>query len=147
MKTYITILLFYNSLSLTFDGLSNWFFLGYIFYLILIIAIAVTAVFYIHLEIHMGKKITGLKSVLAGIHLFGMNIGGAGTTIVMIYAGLAGSGILDMVLNGITSRQSSPINSNVYILVQIILPISGFAGLLSIGVISGGLTYIITFFQ
>lgn len=56
MKTYITILLFYNSLSLTFDGLSNWFFLGYIFYLILIIAIAVTAVFYLHLENHIGKK-------------------------------------------------------------------------------------------
>jgi hypothetical protein len=97
------------------------------------------------LKIILVRKITGLKSVLAGIHLLGMNIGGAGTTIVMIYAGLAGSGILDMVLNGITSRQSSPINSNVYILVQIILPISGFAGLLSIGVISGGLTYIITF--
>ena len=147
MKTYITILLFYNSLSLTFDGLSNWFFLGYIFYLILIIAIAVTAVFYLHLEIHMGKKITGLKSVLAGIHLFGMNIGGAGTTIVMIYSGLAGSGILDIVIMGIMSGQSSTINSNVDIMVQFIVPISGFAGLLSIGVISGGLTYIMTFFQ
>jgi hypothetical protein len=134
-------------LSLTFDGPSKWFFLGYIFYLILIVAIAVTAVFYIHLEIHMGKKITGLKSVLAGIHLFGMNIGGAGTTIVMIYSGLAGSGILDIVLKGITSGQSSTINSNVDIMVQFIVPISGFAGLLSIGVISGGLTYIMTFFQ
>ena len=107
MKTYITILLFYNSHSLTFDGPSKWFFLGYIFYLILIIAKAVTTVFYLHLEIHMGKKITGLKSVLAGIHVLGMNIGGAETTIVMIYAGIAGFGILDMVLNGITSGQSS----------------------------------------
>ena len=89
-------------LSLTFDGPSKWFFLGYIFYLILIVAIAVTAVFYLHLEVHMGKKITGLKSVLAGIHLVGMNVGGAGTTIVMIFAGLAGSGILDIVLNGTT---------------------------------------------
>ena len=134
-------------LSLTFDGPSKWFFLGYIFYLILIVAIAVTAVFYIHLEIHMDKKITGLRSVLAGIHLLGMNIGGAGTTIVMIYAGLAGLGILDIVLNGTTSGISSTINSNVDIMVQFILPISGFAGLLSIGVISGGLTYITTFFQ
>ena len=79
--------------------------------------------------------------------LLGMNIGGAGTTIVMIYAGITGSGILDMVLNGITSGQSSPINSNVDIMVQFILPISGFAGLLSIGVISEGLTCIINFFQ
>lgn len=136
-------------LSLTFDGPSKWFFLGYIFYLILIVAIAVTAVFYLHLEIHMGKKITGIKSVLAGIHLLGMNIGGAGTTIVMIYAGLAGSGILDVVLNGTTLGTSSTINinSNVDIMVQFIVPISGFAGLLSIGVISGGLTYILTFFK
>lgn len=133
---------------MTFDGSSKWFFLGYIFYLILIVAIAVTAVFYLHLEVHMGKKITGLKSVLAGIHLVGMNIGGAGTTIVMIFAGLAGSGILDIVLNGTTSELSSTINSNtVDIMEQFIIPITGFAGLLSIGIILGGLTYIMTFFR
>jgi len=119
-------------LSLTFDGPSKWFFLGYIFYLILIVAIAVTAVFYIHLEIHMRKKITGIKSVLAGIHLLGMNIGGAGTTIVMIYAGLAGSGILDVILNGTTLGTSPSLNSNVDIMVQFIVPISVFAGLLSV---------------
>ena len=46
------------------------------------------------------------------------------------------------------SRQDNlPKNSNVDIMVQFILPISGFTGLLSIGVISGGLTYIINFFQ
>ena len=63
----------------------------------------------------MVRKITGLKSVLAGIHLLGMNIGGAGITIVMIYAGLAGSGILDIVLNGMKSGQSSPIKFIIYI--------------------------------
>ncbi|MGI9011291.1 MAG: hypothetical protein ACR2F1_08905 [Nitrososphaeraceae archaeon] len=138
-------------LSLTFDGPSKWFFLGYIFYLILIVAIAVTAVFYLHLEVHMGKKIKGLKSVLAGIHLVGMNVGGAGTTIVMIFAGLSGSGILDIVLNETipsAAELSSSINSNtVDIMEQFIVPITGFAGLLSIGVISGGLTYIMTFFK
>jgi hypothetical protein len=135
-------------LSLTFDGPSKWFFLGYIFYLILIVAIAVTAVFYLHLEVHMGKKIIGLKSILAGIHLVGMNVGGAGATIVMIFAGLSGSGILDIVLNGTTSELSSTINSNtVDIMEQFIVPITGFAGLLSIGIISGGLTYIMTFFK
>ncbi|MGZ5509888.1 MAG: hypothetical protein ACXWFC_05345 [Nitrososphaeraceae archaeon] len=65
--------------------------------------------FDLHLEIHMNKNITGLKSVLAGIHLLNMNIGGAGTTIVMIYAGLSGSGILDIVLNGTTSGFGSTI--------------------------------------
>ena len=46
--------------------------------------------FYLHLEIHMGKKNSGLKTVLAGIHLVGMNIGEAGTTLVIIYTGLDG---------------------------------------------------------
>jgi hypothetical protein len=114
----------------------------------LIVAIAVTTVFYLHLEVHMGKKITGLKSVLAGIHLVVMNVGGAGTTIVMIFAGLTGSCILDIVLNGTGSELSSTINlNNVDIMKQFIVPITGFAGLLSTGVISGGLTYIMTFFR
>lgn len=47
-------------LSLSFEGPAKWFFLGYIFYLILVVAIAVTAVFYNHLEINMGKRIRRL---------------------------------------------------------------------------------------
>jgi hypothetical protein len=53
--------------------------------MILVVAIAVTAVFYNHLEINMGKSIRGFKSVLAWIHLIGMNI-----TMTMIFAGLIG---------------------------------------------------------
>jgi hypothetical protein len=64
--------------------------LGYIFYMILVVAIAVTAVFYNHLEINMGKSIRGFKSVLAWIHLIGMNIGGTALTMTMIFAGLIG---------------------------------------------------------
>src|SRR6266571_9107760 len=64
-------------LSLSFEGPAKWFFLGYIFYMILVVAIAVTAVFYNHLEINMAKRIKGFKAVLAWIHLIGMNAGGA----------------------------------------------------------------------
>ena len=75
-------------LSLSFEGPAKWFFLGYIFYMILVVAIAVTATFYHHLEIDMRKSIRGIKSVLAWIHLIGMNVGGAATTLTMIFAGL-----------------------------------------------------------
>jgi hypothetical protein len=75
-------------LSLSFEGPAKWFFLGYIFYMILVVAIAVTATFYHHLEIDMRKSIRGFKSVLAWIHLVGMNVGGAATTLTMIFAGL-----------------------------------------------------------
>ena len=44
-------------LSLSFDGTAKWFFLGIIFHLIVIIAVAVTALFYSNLEITLKKKI------------------------------------------------------------------------------------------
>ena len=132
-------------LSLSFEGPAKWFFLGYIFYMILVVAIAVTATFYHHLEIDMRKRIRGTKSVLAWIHLIGMNVGGAATTLTMIFAGLIGSGILSVITGGTSSV--SQLQPNVGIMVQFIPPISAFAGLLSVGVISGGIAYITTYLQ
>ena len=136
-------------LSLSFEGPAKWFFLGYIFYMILVVAIAVTATFYHHLEIDMRKSIRGFKSVLAWIHLVGMNVGGAATTLTMIFAGLIGSGILSVITSGpgASSSSVSQLQPNIGVMVQFIPPISAFAGLLSIGVISGGVTYITTYLQ
>jgi hypothetical protein len=117
--------------------------------MILVVAIAVTATFYHHLEIDMRKSIRGFKSVLAWIHLVGMNVGGAATTLTMIFAGLIGSGILSVITSGAGTSSSSvsQLQPNVGVMVQFIPPISAFAGLLSIGVISGGITYITTYLQ
>ena len=117
--------------------------------MILVVAIAVTATFYHHLEIDMRKSIRGFKSVLAWIHLVGMNVGGAATTLTMIFAGLIGSGILSVITSGAGTSSSSvsQLQPNVGVMVQFIPPISAFAGLLSIGVISGGVTYITTYLQ
>lgn len=135
-------------LSLSFEGPAKWFFLGYIFYMILVVAIAVTAVFYNHLEINMGKSIRGFKSVLAWIHLIGMNVGGTALTMTMIFAGLIGSGILGVITSGGSNASAvSQLKPNIAIMVQFITPISAFAGILSIGVISGGITYILTYLQ
>jgi hypothetical protein len=68
--------------------------------MILVVAIAATAVFYNHLEVGMERQIKGFKSVLAWIHVVGMNVGGAATTITIIFADLAGSGILSLILGG-----------------------------------------------
>jgi hypothetical protein len=113
--------------------------------MILVVAIAVTSTFYHHLEIDMRKSIRGIKSVLAWIHLIGMNVGGAATTLTMIFAGLIGSGILSVITGGTSSV--SQLQPNVGIMVQFIPPISAFAGLLSVGVISGGIAYITTYLQ
>ena len=77
-----------------------------------------------------------------------MNVGGAATTLTMIFAGLIGSGILSVITSGPSASSSvSQLQPNVGVMVQFIPPISAFAGLLSIGVISGGITYITTYLQ
>ena len=134
-------------LSLSFEGPAKWFFLGYIFYMILVVAIAVTAVFYNHLEINMAKRIKGFGAVLAWIHLIGMNAGGTAITLTMIFAGLSGSGIFGVITSGGGASAVAKLTPNNAIMVQFIPPIAAFAGLLSIGVIAGGVTYIVTYLQ
>jgi hypothetical protein len=128
-------------LSLSFEGPAKWFFLGYIFYLILVVAIAVTAVFYNHLEVGMGRQIRGFRSVLAWVHLVGMNVGGAATTIAIIFAGLAGSGVQGVILGG------DSLQPNAIIMDQFVPLIAAFMGLLTVGVIAGGLEYITAYLQ
>ncbi|KAA2283356.1 hypothetical protein [Candidatus Nitrosocosmicus sp. SS] len=127
-------------LSLSFDGPAKWFFLGIIFYLIFIVAIAVTAIFYIQLEINLQRKLSKFINALVWIHLFGMNIGGPLATILMIFAGLAGSGILSVFSGGDIGPE------DVNIMTSFITPIAISISILSLGVISGGVAYIKTFF-
>jgi hypothetical protein len=122
-------------LSLSFEGPAKWFFIGLMLYLILTVAIAVTAVFYNHLEINMRKRITGKIRILVWAHLLCMNVGGIGTTLSMIFAGLAGSGALSMITEGKLGPQ------NLAVMDSFIPPIATFIGVLAIGVLCGGLAY------
>ena len=126
-------------LSLSFDGPTKWFFLGIIFYLIIVVAVAVTALFYIHLEIHLKKKFSKASKVLASIHLVGMNVGGTGALLLMTFAGLAGSGVLSLFSEGKIGIQ------NPAIMDSFIEPIGGFVALLAIGVICGGMCFILAY--
>jgi hypothetical protein len=129
-------------LSLSFEGPAKWIFLGYIFYMILIVAIATTAVFYNHFEVNMHRGIQGIRSILAWIHLLGMNIGGATVTLTIASAGLIGSGVIGTILSGGNITELKP---NTQILEQFIIPISIFAGVLVIGLIAGGLTFLLNY--
>ena len=126
-------------LSLSFEGPAKWFFIGIIFYLIMVVAVAVTAVFYIHLEINLKRKFSGTSRVLAWIHIIGMNVGGAVAMMLMIFAGLAGSGVLSLFSVGQVGKQ------DITIMHSFIPPISLFVGVLAIGVICGGLAYILAY--
>src|ERR687895_676518 len=129
-------------LSLSFEGPAKWIFLGYIFYMILVVAIAVSAVFYSHFEVSMGRQVRGFRSFLAWIHLVGMNVGGAATTIIMIFAGLAGSGVFGIIVGG-----SDTLQENTAIMNQFIAPSAIFTGVLSIGMISGGLAFVMSYLK
>jgi hypothetical protein len=129
-------------LSFSFEGPAKWIFLGYIIYIILIVAIATTAVFYNHFEVNMLKRICGFRSILAWTHLIGMNVGGVSITLSMIYAGLVGSGIIGIVLSG---GNISELRPNTQIMEEFIIPISIFAAILVIGLIAGGLTFLVNY--
>src|SRR5215210_211438 len=126
-------------LSLSFEGPAKWFFIGIILYLILIVAIAVTAVFYNHLEINLKRRLSRISNVLAWIHLLGMNIGGPGATILMIFAGLAGSVVLSLFIEGKLGQE------DIGIMTSFIPPIAFFILILSIGAICGGMTYVMAY--
>ena len=126
-------------LSLSFDGTAKWFFLGIIFHLIVVIAIAVTALFYSHLEITLRKKFSKTSNILATVHLIGMNVGGAGSMMIMTFAGLAGTGLLSVFSEGKLGPKYPAIMDS------FIEPIGGFIALLAIGVISGGMGFIIAY--
>ena len=130
-------------LSLSFEGPAKWIFLGYIFYMILIVSIATTSMFYNHFEVNMQRTIRGFGSVLAWVHLIGMNVGGATVTLTMIYAGLVGSGIIGIIMSG--GNNAVELKPNTQVLEQFIIPISIFAMILVIGLIAGGLTFLLSF--
>lgn len=126
-------------LSLSFEGTAKWFFLGIIFYLIIVLAVAVSALFYSHLEITLKKKFSKVSNALAAIHLIGMNVGGAGAMITMAFAGLAGTGLLTIFTEGKIGPKYPAIMDS------FIEPIGGFIAILAFGVICGGIGFVLAF--
>jgi hypothetical protein len=56
--------------------------------------------FYSRLEVGLLKKIHGIRCVFAWANLIGMNVGDAAVRLAMIYTGLAGSSVLELIANG-----------------------------------------------
>jgi hypothetical protein len=130
-------------LSLPFEDPAKWLFLGYMLYIILATTIATTALFYNHFEVNLHKSISGYRSLLAWVHLIGMNARRACVTITIIFAGLIGSGIFAVVTSGCVAIQLKP---NTEKMVQFILPMSVFAAVLVTEVIAGGIVFITNYF-
>jgi len=123
-------------------GAGNWFTVGYLSYLTVgVIGVAVTAIFYHHIEVVLRKEYKGFSNILAWIHLIFMNIGVIGATWIMIYGGYAGGAAMLPPEVGGLGWGVREVHD--FILGPLPLPITIFIIILAIGVLLGGLGYVI----
>ncbi|MCJ2520588.1 MAG: hypothetical protein LN412_06565 [Candidatus Thermoplasmatota archaeon] len=78
------------SRALASGGIATWLLVGGVGLMILTVAIATTALFYQHIEVTMGKPYTGIKNILAWLHLALLAIGGLVASLMFTYVGYAG---------------------------------------------------------
>ncbi|HWP78309.1 MAG TPA: hypothetical protein VNL34_01495 [Candidatus Nitrosotenuis sp.] len=123
-------------LSLSLNGTAKWFFFGYFMYITLVVAIAICAIFYNHLESNLNKPIRGNKKYLVWCQLVGMNVGGA-ATILLIVTGFVGAGFI-----GVADGSQSPPQD---ITKFVKIPITALAAVFGCGIICGGIAYITTY--
>ncbi len=132
---------------IAFGSAGQWFTVGYLTYLIVgVIGVAVTAIFYYYIEGVHGKKYTGFSNLLAWIHLVLMNVGVVGATWMMMIGGyLGGAAMLPPEVGGL-GWNPGQVHVNVFYGIPLGYPlwITIFIVLLSIGVLAGGLGYIMS---
>ena len=121
----------------------TWFFVGYISYIVVgVIGVAVTSLFYHYIEVMLKKPFSGFGNVLAGIHFILMNVGVAGATWLLMLAGYTGGKALQPTQVGglgLTPGQVHPL------IAGYVEPIVYFIIALGVGLIAGGLGYILTY--
>ena len=124
----------------------TWFTVGYTTYLIVgVIGVAVTALFYHHIEVNLGKPYTGSLNILAWIHLILMNVGVIGATWMMMIGGyLGGAAMLPTAVGGM-GWTAMEVHERVFYAIPGGYPlwIGIFIILLGIGVLAGGLGYVL----
>ncbi len=108
-----------------------------------VVGIALTALLYHHVEVVMGKTYGGTANLFAWVHFLLMNIGIAGATWPMIYAGFWGNIALGPPSQGGLGWTIEQVAGQV---VAQFVPIVGMTLLLTgIGVLAGGAGFLITY--
>jgi hypothetical protein len=121
----------------------TWFTVGYLTYLIVgVVGVAVTSLFYFHIETVQGKAYKGIAKPLAWIHFVLGNIGVAGAGLLAIVGGYLGGAAMQPPQFGGQGWNEALVH--VHILQYYQAPIAGFILLGLIGFGAGGLGYILT---
>ncbi len=124
----------------------TWFFVGYITYIVVgVIGVAVTSLFYHHIEVNLKKPFKGLGNVLASLHFILMNVGVAGATWLLMIAGYTGGKALQPTqLGGLGITNPGQVHP---LIAGYVEPIGYFIIALCIGVLAGGFGYIVTYLR
>ncbi len=121
-----------------------WIALGYFAYLIVgVVGMAVTALFYQYLEVNLKSPYTGGAKSLAWLHLLLSNVGIVGASVLIIYTGYTtGVATLPTALGGLGMAMG---DVEAMVSNQFLLPIAGFAVLTILGIVLGGLGYVMVY--
>jgi hypothetical protein len=121
----------------------TWLLTGYALFLAVgVVAVAVTGMFYFFIEGILGKVYSGVSGVLAWLHLALMTVGVTGATFLLMYGGYVGGAALLPSAEG--GGGLNPGQVHVQILQYYVNPTFYFIVIAVVGVILGGLGYIIT---
>jgi hypothetical protein len=121
-----------------------WIALGYFAYLIVgVVGMAVTALFYQYLEVNLKSPYTGGAKSLAWSHLILSNVGIIGASLLIIYTGyITGVATLPTALGGLGMVMG---DVEAMVSKQFLIPIAAFAALTILGIVLGGLGYVIVY--
>ncbi len=121
-----------------------WIAIGYLGYLVAgVVGMAVTALFYQYLEVNLKSLYRGAAKSIAWLHLILSNVGVIGASWTMIYAGyLGGIAGLPQALGGqgLSVQQVEALVES-----SLLLPILIFVGMSVLGIVFGGLGYILVY--
>jgi hypothetical protein len=123
----------------------TWVMVGYVMFIVVgVIGSGLTALFYHHFEVEMRRSYRGVASALAWVHLVLMNVGAAATTWALMYAGYTGERALMPTGQGGLGLSAGQVHEQ--ILVQWVNPIGALLILTAVGVLAGGLGFMLTYF-
>ncbi len=123
-------------------GVAVWLLIGFVGFLIAVVATATTALFYQHIEVNIGRTYTGARSILAWLHLVLMSVGAVAASIMLIYVGYTGGVAMVPENLGGGGKDAFWVHENVA--GDFPTPIGVALTIASLGVLLGGLGYVLS---